>query len=48
MTLMMMMISLILSTSFQNQMMIQISSSMKKMKIENKDDYTDVEVGLGT
>ena len=48
MTLMTMMISSILSTSFQNQMMIQISSSMKKMKIENKDDYTDVEVGLGT
>ena len=29
-------------------MMIQMSNSMKKMKIENKDDYTDVEVGLGT
>jgi hypothetical protein len=29
-------------------MMIHMSSSMKKIKIENKDDYTDVEVGLGT
>jgi hypothetical protein len=48
MTLMMMMISSILSTSFHNRMMIQMSSSMKKIKIENKDDYTDVEVGLGT
>ena len=48
MTLMTMMISSILSTSFQNQMMIQMSSSMKKIKIENKDDYIDVEVGLGT
>jgi hypothetical protein len=28
-------------------MMIQMLSSMKKIKIENKDDYTDVEVGLG-
>ena len=33
---------------FQNWMMIQMSSSMKEIKIENKDDYTDVEVGLGT
>ena len=47
MTLMTMMISSILSTSFQNQMMIQMSSLMKKIKIENKDDYTDDEVGLG-
>jgi hypothetical protein len=46
--MMMMMISSILSTSFQNQMMIQISSLMEKFKIENKDDYTNVEVGFGT
>jgi hypothetical protein len=37
MTLMMMMISSILSTSFLNRMMIQMSISMKK-KIQNKDD----------
>jgi hypothetical protein len=42
MTLIMMMISSILSTSFLNQMMIQMSSSMKK-KIHNKDD-TNVEL----
>jgi hypothetical protein len=42
MTLMMMMISSILSTSFLNRMMIQMSSSMKK-KIQNKDD-TNVEL----
>jgi hypothetical protein len=48
MILMTMTISSILSTLFQNRMMIHMLSLMKKIKIENKDDYTDFEVGLGT
>jgi hypothetical protein len=44
MTLMAMMTSPILSTPFMNRMMIHMSSSMKKIKIQNKDDYTDVDL----